>query len=510
MKKQSLIKATFVLGFAGILSKFLGIFFRWPLQLLIGDEGVGYYQMSYPLYMFFIAVASGIPVAVSKIVSEKNADGDIDGSFDVFNKALMLMFIMGIGFSFFLLMFSNKLIYFFKWDTKALYALIAIAFAPIIISVMSAFRGFFQGFQNMGPTAVSQVIEQIGRILIGISLAFILLPKGIEYSAAGAAFGATAGGIFATIYLFSKYVRCRRNYVIKKIKNTKSMELIIRTAIPISVGACSGSIMNLIDSAIVPRKLLEAGFTYKESTILFGQLSGKAAILINVPLTLSIALSAALVPIISEYYVMRKKIKYAHAIENSIKLANVISFPSFLGLYFFSYPILSLIFRGQTGGALILKFLAISIPFLVLTQITTSILQSINKFKIPVFNLFIGCIVKIAAVVILVPKSKFNIYGAVIGSILAYIITSLLNLLVLIKTLRIKMNIYELFLKPAMASIIMIIFVEFIYLYVYNVTVSMDLACIVAIFIGVIIYLLLVVVFKIFSYKFLKEKFRRR
>jgi len=99
MKKQSLIKGTLILGLAGIFAKFLGIFFRWPLQMLIGDEGVGYYQLSYPLYMFFIAVASGIPIAVSKMVSERNAQGDSNGSFQVLRKALLLMIIIGEGFS---------------------------------------------------------------------------------------------------------------------------------------------------------------------------------------------------------------------------------------------------------------------------------------------------------------------------------------------------------------------------------------------------------------------------
>ncbi|EET88607.1 multi antimicrobial extrusion protein MatE [Clostridium carboxidivorans P7] len=205
MKKQSLIKATFILGLAGIISKFLGLFFRWPLQMLIGDEGVGYYQMSFPLYMFFIAAASGIPVAISKMVSERNAINDHEGVIQVLRKAMLLMFILGVGFTAILLIFSRPIIAFLKWDEKSYYSLVSIAFAPIFISVMSAFRGFFQGLQNMNCTAISQIIEQIGRVIVGVGLAYILLPKGIEYSAGGAALGAAAGGLFAGIYLLAKY-----------------------------------------------------------------------------------------------------------------------------------------------------------------------------------------------------------------------------------------------------------------------------------------------------------------
>jgi stage V sporulation protein B len=164
MKKQSLVRGTLILGFAGVSARFLGLFFRWPLQMLIGDEGVGYYQMSYPLYMFFIAVASGIPVAISKMVSECRAINDDEGVILVFRKAVLLMLFMGLGFSAILLMFSHQIISFLRWDSKSYYSLIGIAFAPLFISIMSAFRGFFQGLQNMTPTAVSQVIEQIGRV----------------------------------------------------------------------------------------------------------------------------------------------------------------------------------------------------------------------------------------------------------------------------------------------------------------------------------------------------------
>lgn len=97
MNKQSLVKGSIILGVAGILTRFLGLFFRWPLIMLIGDEGIGYYQMSYPLYMFFIAMASGIPVAMSKMISERNAVNDIEGSFQVMKESTLLMMIIGIG-----------------------------------------------------------------------------------------------------------------------------------------------------------------------------------------------------------------------------------------------------------------------------------------------------------------------------------------------------------------------------------------------------------------------------
>lgn len=118
----------------------------------------------------------------------------------IFRKAMLLMVVMGIGFTALLLTFSKQIIAFLKWDTKSYYSLIGIAFAPMFISIMSAFRGFYQGLQNMNPTAVSQILEQLGRIFVGVGLAYILLPKGLEYSAGGAS-RAAAGGIIGVLIL---------------------------------------------------------------------------------------------------------------------------------------------------------------------------------------------------------------------------------------------------------------------------------------------------------------------
>src|SRR3712207_6695288 len=208
---------------------------------------------------------------------------------------MLLMVIIGGGFTGSILVLSKSIINAFSWDYKSYYSLIGIAIAPIFISIMSAFRGFFQGFQNMNPTAISQIIEQIGRVGIGIGLACILLPKGIEFAAGGAAFGAAAGGLLGCIYLFKVYFKTKKEMNLQKVRNNVDiLSKILYISIPISVGATVSSIMSLIDSALVPRKLLEAGMTSKEATILYGQLTGKAFVLVNVPLTVSIALCSAL------------------------------------------------------------------------------------------------------------------------------------------------------------------------------------------------------------------------
>jgi len=511
MEKQSLLKGTIILGLAGIIARFIGLFFRWPLIMLIGDEGVGYYQLSYPLYMFFIGIASGVPVAISKMVSEKNALNDKEGILLVLKKSLLLMAILGGGFSLFLFVNSKYLIAFLKWDDKSLYALLAIAFAPIFISIMSVFRGFFQGMQNMNPTAISEIIEQLGRVFVGIGLAFILLPKGIEYSAGGAAFGAAAGGIFGGIYLFSRFMKIRPQLYTKKLKkDNKVLSKLLHIAIPISLGATVGTVMSLIDSVIVPQKLLEAGLTYKDSLILYGQLTGKAFVLINVPLTLSIALCASIVPAISEQYVLGLREEMKSKIDIALKFSAVIALPSLCGLYFMAEPILKLVFPGHSDGHLILQYLALSIPFIIFAQCTTAILQATGEVRAPVYNLVIGCIVKVVITYILVPIPNINIYGAVIGTFVGYIVASSLNIITLRRKQNIKMSLYNIIIKPAFASIIMIIGVVFIYWYAYNITKSNGISCIISIASGAAVYATFIVMFGVLEIKYIKKRILRR
>ena len=432
MKKQSLIKGSIILGLAGIIAKFLGFFFRWPLIMLIGDTGIGYYQLSYPLYMFFVAMASGVPIAISKMISEKNAVGDIEGSYEVVKESVYLMAILGIGTSLLLFFFAKPIISFLKWNPKSYYSLIAISFAPMMISFVNVFRGFFQGMQNMTHTGVSQILEQMGRVIVGVGMAIILLPKGIEYSAGGASLGAAGGGVLALAYLYIKYSEIKKENGIKKIKsNPEILNKILQIAIPISIGTTVGTIMSLIDSILVPQKLLLSGISEANATILYGQLTGKASVLVNIKKS------------------MESKINM------SMKLSAVIAFPSALGLFFLAEPIMKLIFFKNYQGIEILRYLSLSIPFIIITQTSTSVLQASNHYIRPVINLFAGCLVKVLLTWYLVPIPKINIYGAVIASIGAYITVAVLNMISLKGKLKISIDYYNCFFKPLAAALAM-------------------------------------------------------
>ena len=506
MKKQSLIKGSLILSITGIFTRALGLFFRWPLIMLIGDEGIGYYQMSYPLYVFFIGIASGVPIAISKIISENNALEDVNSNFIVIKEAFIAMMILSIGTSLSLFFGAKYIIKIFNWDFKAYYSLIGISIAPIVVSALTIFRGFFQGYQNMTPSAISQIIEQVGRVIFGVGLAIVFLPYGIEFSAGGASFGAVVGGIIAVVYLFIKYIRIKRENNIGEIKtDAHILNKILNIAIPISLGTSVSTAMSLIDSFLVPQGLLKAGFTSKEATILYAQLTGKASVIVNIPLTISMAICISVIPIIAEVFLLKRYEELQRKVNLIIKLAMIIAIPCYLGLFFMAEPIMKTIFPGKYEGYLILKYLSISIPFIIITQITTSILQGIGRYIIPVINLLIGCMFKVILTIILVPNIKFNIYGAVASSIIAYIIVSVINVIIVRKILNIRFELKKIF-KILYCSIIMMIIVIKTYNFIITRNYSNTLACLISIGIGAIIYFIGIMLLGILKIKEIRCK----
>lgn len=522
MKKQTLIKGTVVLGVAGIMARFLGLFFRIPMQLLIGDEGMGYYQMSYPLYMTFIAVSSGIPIAVSKIISELSAKGDRSGIKRIVKASMCIMIPIALLFSTVLIVFAKPIILYLHWDMKSYYGLISTALAPLFVVMIGVYRGFFQGLHNMNSTAISQILEQLGRVIGGVGLAYMFIDFGIEYAAGGAALGALIGAIMGLLYLKFKYKSFMKNdnfsnseFPNLNIKNeNKEFRLVIRkilkNAIPFSFGSVIGTIMGLVDSIIVPSKLLQAGFNTREAAILYGQLTGKASTIANVPLALSMAVCTAIVPIISEVFTKKNSKDLKNKIEMSMKLSCVLAIPAAMGIYFLAYPITNLIFRGDVGGYNILKYMALSIPFIVMTQCTTTVLQCTNNFYEPIKSLSIGCLVKIIVTYFLVGIQSINVYGAVIGSLIGYVITCVLNFRLIKDKLNLRVNIYKTTIKPCYAATIMSIFVIISHKIVLNYIKSSNIACIAAILVGIIVYSIFIFIFSIFSINEVKIRIKTK
>jgi len=515
--KNSFITGALILGVSGVIAKFLGLLFRWPVTMLIGDEGIGIYQLSYPVYIFIIGIMSGFPIAISKMVSQRMAVSKKVQAHRVFKYSFYILLIVGMASSLLIYFSSPYLIKLLRWRQDAYYSMVAISAAPVFVAVLSCYRGYFQGLQMMTMPAVSQIVEQLGRVLFGVSLTYILVPYGISYGAAGASLGACAGAIMGSAVLMAGYIKYKKNIIPYKCYEDGEriwdiVSELIRTAVPISMGTAVNSIMALMDSVIVPGRLIEAGFGQKMATELYGQLAGKAHVLINVPLTFSMALATSLVPAMSEVNALKSIDRVRKRAESAVKASVLLGLPSAAGLFVLADPILNFLFPGISEGSEVLRLLSISVVFTVLGQTFVSLLQGVGDVNSPVKNLAIGSAFKLVLVYTLTAMPILNVKGAAISSIVGNLVAAILNYKDAVKRTYISFDIDKMLLRPVVATMAMAMGVYEAYIYFSSLTGSNGIATIISIITGIIIYVLMVLltgcmtIKEVFYYIKLKKK----
>lgn len=435
-KKKNYLKGAAVLAFGGIVAKFLGMFLKLPLVRILGDFGMGLYGNAYPVYTFLLAISViGLPVAISKMVSERISLGKYDGAYRVFKVAITTLALIGAVCSAIMIFGAHFFISVFKWHPDTYYSILGLAFAPLCVCILSSFKGFFQGMQNMTPPSISQIVESIVRVAVGLGLAVFLYNQfGVAFGAAGATFGATAGALVASLFLFLCFLKVRprikRQIKNQKTKSTEDVKTILKIlaaiAIPITLASLVTSSMNLINSFTVSAFLQKAGFSVEEATILWGQLSQRAQTIISIPLILSSSLAASLVPTISESFVRKNTEQIRQKTFLTFKVVLMLALPCIAGLVVMASEVTTLLF-GDANGANMLRLLSVGIIFTMISTTMQGILQGVGLLKIPVRNLAVGCVIKLILNVILIQIPALNIYGAILGTLGADCIVSCLD-----------------------------------------------------------------------------------
>lgn len=465
-KGQSFIKGAAILGVAGALVKILGAIYRIPLSNIIMDEGIGYYQTAYPFYILLLTLSTaGIPVAIAKLVSEKRALGDYRNAQKIFKVALVGLFFGGVVTSLIVALGSRKIVEYLG-NPNAYYALVALVPALFFVPIMGAFRGFFQGRQSMVPTALSQVIEQLFRIVTGLGLTYLLLGYGIPIAAGGASFGGSTGAIAGTAVIMFIYFKHRKTLKdeieLSEIKVEYPVQRIVRDllmiAVPITMGSAISPTMDTIDAALVLRRLQHIGYTVDMANRLYGHLKGMAQTLINLPQVFSMAIAMSLVPAISDAKARKAKGEVVDLITSGIRITLLIGLPAAFGLFVLAEPIIALLYYNNTAEAIssigtLLSYLAFGVIFLTLVQTLTAMIQGLGKPFVPVKNLLIGAIAKIILTFVLTGIPAINIKGAAISTVTAYGVAALLDLRYIIKVEKIKLNLKNIIAKPLVSAI---------------------------------------------------------
>lgn len=451
VRKNTFVQGALILTAAGIIVKFIGAISRIYLSRLLGGEGIGLYQMAYPIYLLCLAVSSaGLPVAISIMVAEKNAIHDYLGGQRVFRISLMALTATGLFFSALLYFGAHWLIDSgIVRDPRAYWSLLALSPAILMATVLATLRGYFQGLQSMTPTAVSQIIEQVFRVVIMIGLAVVLLPYGLEYGAAGATFGAAPGafvGILVLLYFYYRNRGWRKEMLESRDKSIvpdstwKIIKRLLVLALPVSLANIMLPIVSNIDLFIVPRRLEVAGFSVETSTTLFGYLTGMATALVNMPTIMTASLAASLVPVISEAVARGNREIISQRTGLAMRMANLITVPSFIGMCVIATPISSMLYATPDAGPCI-AVMSFGVFLLGVQQVTTGVLQGMGKTAIPFINMVVSACVKIILSWNLTAIPSLGVLGAAWATNADFGVAALLNLYFLHKYMNYRLDI---------------------------------------------------------------------
>lgn len=437
MSRDTFLRGALILTVAGVIVKVIGAVNRILLSRLLGGEGIGLYQMAYPIYLLALSVSSaGIPVAISIIVAERLAFSDWRGANRVFRISLLVLSVTGMVFTAVLFFGADWLIKMhFVRDARAYYAIAALAPAIFFVTVLSSYRGYFQGLQLMTPTAVSQIVEQLFRVLTMIVLAYMLLPRGIEYAAAGASFGAAPGAIAGLLILMYYYWRhravfreqARRQAPRRQESAARIIKRIVRLAIPVSLASIMVPVVANIDLLVVPARLEVAGYAVEQATELYGYLTGMAVTLINLPAILTGSLAASLVPAVSEAYALGNRSLIYQRTATAMRISNLITLPSFVGLWALATPISQMLYGTPNAGTCI-AILSCGVVMLGIHQVTTGVLQGLGHTVIPVRNMVISASFKVLLSWWLTALPVLGIKGAAWATVADFTIAALLNM----------------------------------------------------------------------------------
>ena len=462
---RSLLGGVLILGAGNLAVKLIGLFFKIPLSRLLGDLGMGYFNTGYTVYSWlFLVGCTGFPVAVSMLVSESLAtEGDgRTGAGRVLFTSLSFLFAIGVAGCLLLSVFAERIAYRIGNPGSAA-AIASIAPAVLFCSLSGGIRGYFQGKKRMGPTAVSQLIEAVLKLALGIAFARRALAMGSDLSfvAAAAIRGVTVGCAASCVFLFFELLFERGKHPIKykgrkRERNGGVSRRLLRLAAPVTFSAFVTSVTGLIDLLFVMKRLVASGMSVDGATALFGNYTTLAVPFFNLPGILISPIATGVVPYVSGDLARGEREDADKRCRTAVRFAAVASVPAAIALGVFGRRILSLFFLPGSAAlaAGTLAVLSPGIVFLALATVSSAILQARGRAWITVIAMLIGSAVKVAAGYYLIGVPRVGIYGAAIGTVLCYAVAASIDLISLSVGSKKRLGVGEVFrpLLPAALS----------------------------------------------------------
>lgn len=468
-QKTTLVGGVSILAVAGLICKVVGVLYRIPLAAYIGGEGLGLYSKVFQSYNLLLTISSaGIPVAISRMVSYYVTKDDPQNAKRIFRVALWALTALGFITTLLLALGSGSLAR-MAGAPEISMGYVAIAPSLLLVCAMSAFRGYMQGHRKMMPTAISQLIEQVGKLAVALPLAVIGMNRGgAPMGAAGMLVGTSIAEGVALIYMMIAYQRSHKEFEqapqdekARLLGNGNIGRQLFFIAVPITLGACIVPLAGWIDSFMVTNLMEADGMEHAEAVIRYGLYSSVVLSLINVPTAIAMAMSTNLVPDISSGMARGDREYVTNESLTGLRIAAVVGFPCAVGMSLMAKPILYLLYSARYTtaqlnlAASILEVSAMTIGLFTFVQASSGILQGCGKQRIPMYTLAAGVACKVLLNYLLIGTPEINIHGAPIASLVCYTVSMVPNLYFVHKYTGCKMRVDDLLLRPLAATAVM-------------------------------------------------------
>ncbi len=397
MNKQSFLKGALLLVLANVFVKFGGFLYQILIIRLISPEGIGIFNLIFPLYIsVLVFTTAGLPPAVSKFVATEIAAGNKNEAVKIFRTAFSILFFAALLITLLVIFFAYPLTKFLYTDPRVLPAFLFLLPTLPVVSIAAIIKGFFQGLQNMRPTAFSQLLEQFIRISSGLCLLYFLRPHGLTWTAVGLSVAVFLSEVGGLIYLITIYKSRISTRVFEK--PTKAIvKRLFSFGIPITITRLIASLVNAWETSLIPKQLKKAGHTLSAATSFYGELSGVAFTLLGIPSTLTFSLATTLIPAISEAESKHEKQLLRQRASEAIGITIIAGLPCGLILFYWGPLITETLFNVTQAGKL-LKILALGSIFLYLQQTTNGILQGLGLVNIIILTTLISGTLKLGGI----------------------------------------------------------------------------------------------------------------
>ncbi len=474
-KAASFVKGALILAVASILVKVIGAVFRIPLTNLVGAYTMGLYSYAYRYYSILLTIATaGIPIAISKMVSESRALGRPRETGKIFRTAMGLCITIGLAGTLSLMAVSGFLAKNVIMDINVIPSIVALSPAVLFMAVTAGFRGYFQGHENMVPTALSQIIEALSRLLVGLALAYLLLYYGFaeKYISAGVILGITIGTVLTVILMVALLMRKRLSEGKLpdeggECRSTSTiLKAILAVAVPVTLGSLVINLTTTIDSALIPICLSWLGYDSIETTTMYSIYDNYALPLFNLVPQIIISLNVSVTPTISAAHAVKDYEKLSKTILSALRIVVIFTLPAAVGISVLSKPILSILYTSASDVAVaapILTVLGLASFFLSASSLTSTSMQALGRAELPLITMAVGAAVKFAANYFLIPIPGIELMGAAIGTVLCYIVITVLNMILLRRVAKFRPPLGETFIRPLISCAIMGAVVYFTY-----------------------------------------------